>query len=83
MTVGNLLYYRTSINKRKGKELSMSKCKCMKMMYCKSITVHLQYGMIPHQSHNSTEDWVQLPDRDMRDEVKKIIRIKAMSEEKQ
>lgn len=26
LTVGNLLYYRTSINKRKRKELSMNTC---------------------------------------------------------
>lgn len=29
LTAGNLLYYRTSINKRKGKELSMKICKAV------------------------------------------------------
>lgn len=31
LTAGNLLYYRTSINKRKGKELSMSTCEAVQV----------------------------------------------------
>lgn len=39
LTAGNLLYYRTSINKRKGKELSMNTCKAVHEFQDKNLAV--------------------------------------------
>lgn len=54
LTAGNLLYYRTSINKRKGKALAMNTCKTGHEFQDENLAV-LAAQTVPYEFEQNTE----------------------------